>query len=99
MAQWAGSTLTPTMDTTCRTGEEEEKNHAVRPMVIVNFDQLMNEVEATPKNVFSCTDNNMLGTYLYLDSSTISTLQILYQDLQSRLWGLVAYVQRNECTV
>ena len=71
----------------------------MRPIVIVNFDQLMNQVKGTTKSVLSCIDNNQVfyqdentsGTYLYLDPPKISTLQILYQDLQSRLWRMGTY--------
>ena len=75
----------PTMGTICWTGEKEDKNHVTRPIVLVNFDLLMDEVEATTKSVFSCTDNNMTDTHLYLYPPTISTLQILCQELRSRI--------------
>ena len=54
----------PRTGTICRTGEEEDKNHAKGPIVIINFDQIMDEVEATTKGVFSCTDDNMTDTFI-----------------------------------
>ena len=64
MAHSAEFKPTPTTDNTHRTGEEEEKNHVMRPIVVVNLDQIMNEVEKTTKSVLSCIDDN----------------QVLYQD-------------------
>jgi hypothetical protein len=57
----------------------------MRPIVVVNLDQIMNEVEKTTKSVLSCIDDNQVlyqdqdnntsgTTYLYLDPPMISTL-------------------------
>ena len=58
----------------------------------------MNEVESTTKGVFSCINNNQVlyqdqddNAYLYLDPMTHSMLQVLYQDLQTKLRSMVAY--------
>jgi hypothetical protein len=60
----------------------------MRPVVVVNLDQIMNEVEKTTKSVLSCIDdnqvlyqdqdNNTSGTvYLYLDPPTINDLHVV----------------------
>ena len=59
--------------------------------MIVNFDRIMDEVKATTKDVFSCTDDNMTKTHLFLDSHTIATLQVLHLKLRSRLQGMITY--------
>ena len=51
----------------------------------------MDEVEATKKSIFSCTDDNMMETHLYLDLPTIATLQLLHQELWSRLRCMITY--------
>ena len=98
MAHSAESTPMPTTGNTCRMGEDEEKNRVTRPVVVVNFHQLMNEVEATTKSVYSCINDNQVlyqdqddNAYLYLDPLTTSTLQILYQDLRSKQRSMVTY--------
>ena len=91
MAHPAESNPTPTTGTICQTGEEEDENHAKRPIIIVNFDRIMDEVKATTKDVFSCTDDNMTKTHLFLDSHTIATLQVLHLKLRSRLQGMITY--------
>ena len=98
MAHSAKFKPTPTTGNTHRMGEEEEKNHVTRLVIIVNLDQLMNEVESTTKGVFSCINNNQVlyqdqdhNAYLYLDPMTHSMLQVLYQDLQTKRRSMVAY--------
>ena len=50
-----------------------------------------NEVEATTKGVFSCTDDNMTETHLYLDPPMIAKLQVLHLELRSRLRHMITY--------
>ena len=50
-----------------------------------------NEVEATTKGVFSCTDDNMTETHLYLDPPMMARLQVLHRELQSRLRRMITY--------
>ena len=46
---------------------------------------------ATTKGVFSCTDDNMTETHLYLDPPMIATLQVLHRELRSRLRRMITY--------
>ena len=60
-----------------RMGEGEE-NGATRPVVVVNFQQLLSQVETTTQNVYSCIneyrvlyqdqEDNAYIAYVYLDS-------------------------------
>ena len=59
MAHSAESTPMPTMGNTCWVGEEEN-NSVTKPVVVVNFHQLMNEVEATKKSVYSCINDKTI---------------------------------------
>ena len=87
----------PTTGNIRQMGEGEE-NRATRPVVVVNFQQLLSQVEATTRNVYSCINENGVlyqdqedNAYVYLDSLSTPTLQTLYDDLRSQQWNMVTY--------
>ena len=53
MAQLTGSTPMPKTGNVRQMGEGEE-NRATRPVVIVNFQQVLSQVEATTQNIYTC---------------------------------------------
>ena len=98
----------PTTGNTCRMEEGEEKSLVTRPVVVINLQQMMNEVEATMKRALSCINDNQVLyqdkdniAYLYLDPLTTSTLQFLYEDLRKKQRSMVTYgaAMSNETSI
>ena len=97
MGHSTGPTPKPTTGNVRRMGEGED-NRAARPVVVVNFQQLLSHVEATTQNVYSCVNEHGIiyqdqehNAYVYLNSPATSTLQTLYHDLQSQQRQIVTY--------
>ena len=95
----------PTLGNTCRMEEGKEKSLVTRPVVVVNLQQMMNEVEATMKRALSCINDNQVLyqdedniAYLYLDPLTTSTLQFLYEDLRKKQRSMVTYMSNVQET-
>ena len=69
-----------------------------RPIVMVNFPQLMSHDETTTQNIYACVEEHGViiknlenNTYIYLNLPATPTLQTLYRDLQSQQRQMVTY--------